>query len=74
MFAEHGIEVFDLGFETGSRKTEENDASVGYSHSKMSSPKSKLAFFPAKESGQVPCAVHDANNFDLFLVVQGSVE
>ena len=29
VFAEHGIEVFDLGLETGSRKTEENDAGVG---------------------------------------------
>ena len=28
VFAEHGIEVFDLGFETGSRKTEEYDACV----------------------------------------------
>ena len=28
VFAEHGIEVFDLGFETGSRKPEENDAGV----------------------------------------------
>jgi hypothetical protein len=28
VFAEHGIEVFDLGFETGSRKAEENDAGV----------------------------------------------
>jgi hypothetical protein len=29
--AEHDIEVFDLGFETGSRKAEENDAGVSQS-------------------------------------------
>ena len=28
VFTEHGIEVFDLGFEIGSRKTEEYDACV----------------------------------------------
>jgi hypothetical protein len=28
MFAEHGIEVFDLGLQSGARKPEENDTSV----------------------------------------------